>query len=69
MCLDLQRGRDAGLCPLVLYKQYFDKLSGNPTKCYESFDDLDDIFTKEVCLQIFSFLARVTDAIFSTQAD
>ncbi|XP_065094220.1 heme peroxidase 2-like [Ochlerotatus camptorhynchus] len=48
MCLDLERGRDAGLCPLVLYKHYFDKISGNPTKCYESFDDLNDIFQKEL---------------------
>nr|XP_019531687.2 peroxidase skpo-1 [Aedes albopictus] len=48
LCLDLERGRDAGLCPLVLYKHYFDRISENPTKCYNSFDDLNDIFYKEL---------------------
>ncbi|XP_021708476.1 chorion peroxidase [Aedes aegypti] len=48
LCLDLERGRDAGLCPLVLYKHYFDRISENPTKCYESFDDLNDIFYEEL---------------------
>lgn len=64
LCLDLERGRDAGLCPLVFYKHYFDKLSGNPTKCYESFDDLEDIFTEKVCLQIPSSRVLVTNAFF-----
>ncbi|XP_001656955.2 chorion peroxidase [Aedes aegypti] len=52
LCLDLERGRDSGLCPLILYKHYFDKISGRPTKCYNSFDDLADIFDEKV-IEVF----------------
>ncbi|XP_062557245.1 peroxidase skpo-1-like [Armigeres subalbatus] len=44
MCLDLERGRDAGLCPMLVYKHYFDKVAGRTPKCYNTFDDLSDTF-------------------------
>nr|XP_019565387.2 peroxidase skpo-1 [Aedes albopictus] len=52
LCLDMERGRDAGLCPLILYKHFFDKIAGHPTKCYSSFDDLNDMFDAEV-IEVF----------------
>ncbi|XP_062555614.1 chorion peroxidase-like [Armigeres subalbatus] len=48
LCLDLERCRDSGLCPLILYKHYYDKVSKSPTKCYNSFDDLSDIFFEDL---------------------
>ncbi|EAT48446.1 AAEL000507-PA [Aedes aegypti] len=52
LCLDLERGRDSGLCPMILYKHYFDKIAGRETKCYNSFDDLADTFDLEV-IEVF----------------
>ncbi|XP_055604809.1 peroxidase skpo-1-like [Uranotaenia lowii] len=48
-CLDLERGRDAGLCPLLSYKHYLDSIIGrNNQKCYRYFDDLTDIFDQNI---------------------
>lgn len=48
-CLDLERGRDAGTCPLLSYKHYMDKLNGiKSRKCYSYFEDLDDMFDPQV---------------------
>lgn len=49
----MERGRDAGLCPLILYKHFFDKIAGHPTKCYSSFDDLNDMFDAEVSDSVY----------------
>ncbi|KAL1402860.1 hypothetical protein pipiens_005890 [Culex pipiens pipiens] len=48
-CLDLERGRDAGTCPLLSYKHYMDKLNGiKSRKCYSNFEDLDDMFDPQL---------------------
>ncbi|XP_053691332.1 peroxidase skpo-1-like [Sabethes cyaneus] len=48
-CLDLERGRDAGVCPLLSYRHYLDTISNaHPQKCYNSFDDLEDMFDAEL---------------------
>ncbi|XP_058061754.1 chorion peroxidase-like, partial [Anopheles bellator] len=45
-CLDLARNRDSGLCPLLTYKHYIERLVGEEgsSKCYETFEDLKDMF-------------------------
>ncbi|XP_055549971.1 peroxidase skpo-1-like isoform X2 [Wyeomyia smithii] len=44
-CLDLERGRDAGVCSFLSYKHYIDGIrNADSRKCYNSFDDLQDIF-------------------------
>ncbi|XP_055601754.1 heme peroxidase 2-like [Uranotaenia lowii] len=50
MCVDLERGRSAGLCPLLSFLHYQNKITGrkNVPKCYNNFEDLDDMFNQEL---------------------
>ncbi|XP_053659784.1 lactoperoxidase-like [Anopheles marshallii] len=52
-CIDLSRNRDSGMCPLVTYKHYLDQLVGDETKCYNTFEDLSDMFREDV-IEYFS---------------
>ncbi|XP_049276610.1 chorion peroxidase-like [Anopheles funestus] len=52
-CIDLARSRDSGLCPLVTYKHYIEKLFGDDPNCYETFEDLSDMFSPDV-IEYFS---------------
>uniref|UniRef100_A0A182MK61 Uncharacterized protein n=1 Tax=Anopheles culicifacies TaxID=139723 RepID=A0A182MK61_9DIPT len=47
-CIDLASNRDAGLCPLVAYKHYIEQLFGDETSCYNTFEDLRDMFSADV---------------------
>ncbi|XP_050079404.1 chorion peroxidase-like [Anopheles maculipalpis] len=47
-CIDLSRNRDSGLCPLLTYKHYLEQLIGEETKCYNTFEDLRDMFSDDV---------------------
>lgn len=58
-CIDLERGRDAGTCPLLSYKHFMEKLNGvKPRKCYNDFDDLADMFDSEVTYRNNFLLVR-----------
>uniref|UniRef100_A0A182JK85 Uncharacterized protein n=1 Tax=Anopheles atroparvus TaxID=41427 RepID=A0A182JK85_ANOAO len=51
-CLDLARNRDAGLCPLLTSKHYIERLIEDESeagKCYNTFEDLSDLFRPEFC--------------------
>ncbi|XP_055608799.1 heme peroxidase 2-like [Uranotaenia lowii] len=53
MCLDLERGRNAGMCPYLPYKHYQDTLTGRAnTNCYQNFEDLSDIFEQDL-IEVF----------------
>ncbi|XP_049286113.1 heme peroxidase 2-like [Anopheles funestus] len=47
-CLDLARNRDSGLCPLVTYKHFIEQIVGEESKCYNTFEDLSDMFSPEL---------------------
>uniref|UniRef100_A0A182PE57 Uncharacterized protein n=1 Tax=Anopheles epiroticus TaxID=199890 RepID=A0A182PE57_9DIPT len=47
-CIDLARNRDSGLCPLVNYKHFIEQIAGDESKCYNTFDDLRDMFSPEM---------------------
>ncbi|XP_035890501.1 chorion peroxidase-like [Anopheles stephensi] len=53
-CLDLARNRDSGLCPLVQHKHFVEQIVGEESKCYNTFDDLRDMFSPE----LIEFFAR-----------
>ncbi|XP_058117121.1 chorion peroxidase-like [Anopheles ziemanni] len=47
-CIDLGRNREAGLCPLVTLKHYIEQLIGEESTCYNTFEDLRDMFSPEL---------------------
>uniref|UniRef100_A0A182M6G4 Uncharacterized protein n=1 Tax=Anopheles culicifacies TaxID=139723 RepID=A0A182M6G4_9DIPT len=53
-CIDLARNRDAGLCPLVTYKHFIEQAVGEESNCYNTFEDLGDMFSPE----LIEFFAR-----------
>ncbi|XP_050079403.1 chorion peroxidase-like [Anopheles maculipalpis] len=52
-CIDLARNRDAGLCPLVTFKHFIEQSFGEESQCYNTFDDMSDMFSPEL-IQFFA---------------